>query len=64
MIPYDLLWPVSTRLDAGIQEAKVVEEVGGTQKNHSSMSCGGTPFFFRFSLAYQLISSIQWLHRL
>ena len=42
MMPYDLLWPVSSRLDAGISdiETKVVEEVGGTQKNRSSMSCG------------------------
>jgi RAB6A-GEF complex partner protein 2 len=37
-MPYDLLWPVCTRLDAGIPEAKVVEEVGGAQKNRSSMS--------------------------
>jgi hypothetical protein len=42
-MPYDLLWPVRTRLDGGIPdiEAKVVEEVGGTPKNRSSMSCGG-----------------------
>jgi hypothetical protein len=46
MMPYDLLWPVSTRLDAGIPEAKVVEEVGGVQKNGSSM-------FLWFSLAYK-----------
>ena len=38
-MPYDLLWPISSRLDAGIPEAKVVEELGGTQKNRSSMSC-------------------------
>ena len=41
LMPYDLLWPVSTRLDAGIPEAKVVEDVGVTQKNRSCMSCGG-----------------------
>lgn len=42
LIPYDLLWPISSRLDAGISdmETKVVEEVGGTRKNRSSMSCG------------------------
>ena len=58
MMPYDLLWPVSTRLDAGIPEAKVVEEVGGTQKNRSSMSCdgGSTSLFFFLSLAYQLMN--------
>ena len=32
-MPYDLLWPVNTRLDAGISQAKVVEEVGSTQKS-------------------------------
>ena len=47
-MPYDLLWPVCKRLDAGIPEAKVVEE--GLQKNRSSMSYGGIPYF-RFSLA-------------
>ena len=55
-MPYDLLWPISTRLGAGIPEAKVVEEVGGIQKNRSSMSCGVTPSFFRFSLTYQLMN--------
>jgi hypothetical protein len=37
MMSYDLLWPVNKRLDAGMPEAKVVEEVGGTLKNGSSM---------------------------
>ena len=44
MMPYDLLWPVNTRLDAGIPEAKVVEDVGGMQKNGSSMCLCGTRF--------------------
>ena len=50
LMPYDLLWPVSSRLDAGTSdiEAKVVEEIRGTQKNRSCMSCG-TPCF-RFSV--------------
>jgi hypothetical protein len=47
-MPYDLLWPVGTRLDAGIPEAKVVEEVGGMQKNRSSMSSCGGNFTFSF----------------
>ena len=51
MMPYDLLWPVNTRLDAGIPEAKVVEEVGGMQKIGSSMSFGGTTHVL-VSLAY------------
>ena len=65
MMPYDLLWPVSTRLDAGIPEAKVVEEVGGTQKNRSSMSCDGgstSLFFFPFTRIPTDESSIQLLH--
>ena len=57
MMPYDLLWPVNTRLDAGIPEAKVVEEVGATQKNGSSM-------FFDGGGGYQtdeILFIIQWL---
>jgi hypothetical protein len=58
LIPYDLLWP---RLDAGISdmETKVVEEVRGTQKNRSSMSCGTLHVFVS-----QLMDSIQRLHLL
>jgi hypothetical protein len=51
MMSYDLLWPVNTRLDAGMPEAKVVEEVGGTLKNGSSMFLWW--WWLLVSLAYQ-----------
>lgn len=46
--PYDLLWPISKRADAGMPdiEAKVVEEI---QKNHLSMSSGGYLLFCSLS---------------
>ena len=52
-MPYNLLWPVSTRLDAGIPEAKVVEEVGGMQilKKRSCMSLW-------WLFAYQLMNFV------
>jgi len=41
LAPYDLLWPVSKTVDAGMPDvkAKVVEDVQ-TRKNHLSMSSG------------------------
>lgn len=52
-MPYDLLWPVNTRLDAGISQAKVVEEVGSTQKSM---------FLWWLILAYQTDKILfQWL---
>ena len=53
MMPYDILWPVNTRLDAGISQAKVVEEVGSTQKSM---------FLWWLILAYQTDKILfQWL---
>lgn len=61
LTPYDLLWPVSKRLDAGVPdlEAKVVEGVGLTNMNHSSMSPGAA-FFLSIS---QLLTDESHLFR-
>ena len=60
MMPYDLLWPVNTRIDAVVPEAKVMEEVAGMLKNGSSMSCdGGTPRF-RISTDVILFSGLTY----
>lgn len=42
MAPYDLLWPISKRVEADMPNI-VVEEVGGTRKNSS---CGMYAFLF------------------
>jgi hypothetical protein len=45
-MPYDLLWPVSKRLDTGV-EAKVVE--GEAETNHLRISSGGMVLSFRLA---------------